>query len=114
MASLYTFCAKRALRITNFNLSKINKNLLKRPLSTIKFAKSHEYIKLEGDVGTVGITEHAASLLGDVVFVELPEVGSKYLSGDTFGSVESVKAASDVYAPVEGEIIEVNSVGYNN
>jgi len=61
-------------------------------------------------VATVGITAHAAGALGDIVFVDLPSVGAKYSAGDTFGSVESVKAASDVYAPVAGEVLEVNSV----
>ena len=78
-----------------------------RSLAT-KFAASHEYIKLEDDVGTVGITEHAAKALGDVVFVDLPSIGSKYSAGDSFGSVESVKAASDVYAPVSGEVVAIN------
>ena len=77
--------------------------------SVIKFTRSHEYIKIDGNIGTVGITEHAANALGDVVFVDLPSVGAKYSSGESFGSVESVKAASDVYSPVEGEVIEVNS-----
>ena len=90
----------------------INKRLLVpitsfRNLAT-KFAASHEYIKLDGDVGTVGITEHAAKALGDVVFVDLPSIGSKYSAGDSFGSVESVKAASDVYAPVSGEVVAIN------
>jgi len=78
-----------------------------RSLAT-KFAASHEYIKLDGDVGTVGITEHAAKALGDVVFVDLPSIGAKYSAGDSFGSVESVKAASDVYAPVSGEVVAIN------
>ena len=65
---------------------------------------------MEGSVGTVGITDHAASALGDVVYVDLPSVGAKFSAGDSFGSVESVKAASDVYSPVSGEVIEVNSV----
>lgn len=78
-----------------------------RNLAT-KFAASHEYIKLDGDVGTVGITEHAAKALGDVVFVDLPSIGAKYTAGDSFGSVESVKAASDVYAPVSGEVVAIN------
>ena len=78
-----------------------------RNLAT-KFAASHEYIKLDGDVGTVGITEHAAKALGDVVFVDLPSIGAKYSAGDSFGSVESVKAASDVYAPVSGEVVAIN------
>lgn len=67
-------------------------------------------IQVSGDIGTVGITAHAASALGDVVFVDLPSVGASYSAGDSFGSVESVKAASDVYAPVSGEVVEVNSV----
>lgn len=78
-------------------------------LSTIKFAKSHEYIKIDGDIGTVGITSHAADALGDVVYVDLPSVGASYDAGDSFGSVESVKAASDVYTPVGGEVVEVNA-----
>ena len=75
----------------------------------MKFAKSHEYISVKGDIGVVGITDHAAGALGDVVFVELPSVGKKFKAGDTFASVESVKAASDVYTPVSGEIIEINN-----
>jgi len=65
---------------------------------------------VDGDVGTVGITDHAAGALGDVVFVDLPAVGTKFSAGDAFGSVESVKAASDVYSPVAGEILDVNKV----
>lgn len=64
--------------------------------------------QLDGDIGTVGITDHAAAALGDVVYVDLPSVGTKYGVGDSFGSVESVKAASDVYAPVSGEVVEAN------
>ena len=82
---------------------------LARGLAT-KMSKSHEYAKLDGDVATVGITAHAAGALGDIVFVDLPSIGAKYSAGDSFGSVESVKAASDVYAPVAGEVLEVNSV----
>jgi glycine cleavage system H protein len=80
-----------------------------RGLSTY-YVQSHEYIHVNGDVGTVGITKHAADALGDVVFVELPDKGSDFSKGDSFGSVESVKAASDVYTPVSGEILEVNQV----
>jgi glycine cleavage system H protein len=80
--------------------------------ATIKFSPSHEYIKIDGQVGTVGITEHAATALGDVVYVELPAVGATVTAGESFGSVESVKAASDVYAPVSGEVLEVNSVSH--
>ena len=73
-----------------------------------KYAKSHEYVNMDGDVATVGISDFAQSELGDVVYVELPEVGSELAKVETFGVVESVKAASDVYAPVSGEVIEVN------
>ena len=74
-----------------------------------KFATSHEWVKDNGDgTATLGISEHAQSLLGDVVFVELPEEGDNITAGETFSLVESVKAASDVYAPVSGEIIAVN------
>ena len=75
-----------------------------------KYSKSHEWAKDLGD-GTilVGISDHAQEALGDVVFVELPEVGASFNAGDEYGVVESVKAASDVYAPVSGEVIEVNS-----
>lgn len=70
-------------------------------------------IQIDGDVGTVGITSHAADALGDVVFVDLPAIGKKFVASDSFGSVESVKAASDVYSPVAGEVLEVNSVSSN-
>ena len=74
----------------------------------LKYAKSHEWVSLDGDVATIGITDFAQSELGDVVYVELPEVGRTLQSGETFGSVESVKTVSDVYAPIAGEVIEVN------
>ncbi|MEM9810972.1 MAG: glycine cleavage system protein GcvH [Pseudomonadota bacterium] len=76
---------------------------------TTKFTEDHEWVRLEGDHAVVGITTHAAQQLGDVVFVELPEVGKSFSKGDDMAVVESVKAASDVYAPVSGEIVEVNS-----
>ena len=75
----------------------------------MRFTKDHEWVELEGDVAVVGITAYAAEQLGDVVFVELPEVGRHVKSGDPMAVVESVKAASDVYAPVSGEVIEVNA-----
>lgn len=79
---------------------------------TMRYTASHEFIKLdhEFDIGTVGITSFAADALGDVVFVDLPQLGAKFSAGDSFGSVESVKAASDVYSPVAGEVLEVNQV----
>jgi len=77
--------------------------------SELKYATSHEWVRNEGDgIVTVGITEHAQDLLGDMVFVELPEVGETVSAGDDVAVAESVKAASDIYAPVSGEIIEVN------
>ena len=75
---------------------------------TIKYTEDHEWVKVEGDIATVGITQHAQDALGDVVFVELPEVGKVYGQKDTAGVVESVKAAADVYMPVSGEVVEVN------
>lgn len=77
--------------------------------SELKYATSHEWVRNEGDgTVTIGITEHAQELLGDMVFVELPEVGESVSTGDDVAVAESVKAASDIYAPVSGEIIEVN------
>lgn len=76
----------------------------------LKYASSHEWARLDGDVVTVGITDHAQEALGDLVYVELPEVGATIAAGDEAGVVESVKAASDIYAPVSGEIIAVNDV----
>ena len=74
----------------------------------LKYAKSHEWVRVEGDVATVGITDHAQHELTDVVFVELPEVGRKLKAGDSCAVVESVKTASDIYAPVSGEVTAVN------
>lgn len=74
----------------------------------LKYLDSHEYIRLDGDVATIGITAFAVDQLGDVVFIELPEVGATLEKGDSFGTVESVKAVEDIYAPVSGEIIERN------
>ena len=75
---------------------------------TVKYSEDHEWIKVEGDIATVGITQHAQDALGDVVFVELPEVGKTYAQKDTAGVVDRVKAAADVYMPVSGEIVEIN------
>ena len=75
---------------------------------TIKYTEDHEWLKIEGDVATVGITVHAQDALGDVVFVDLPEVGAMLAQKETAGVVESVKAAADVYMPVAGEVTEVN------
>lgn len=72
------------------------------------YAKSHEYVHLEGEIGTVGITDYAQKELGDVVFVELPKVGTQLEYGEELGSIESVKAVSELFAPISGEVIEVN------
>jgi len=77
-------------------------------MSEVKYSKEHEWIKVEGDVGTIGITQHATEMLGDIVFVELPEIGSSVVKDGNAGVVESTKAASDIYTPVSGEIIENN------
>ena len=77
-------------------------------MSKTYFTSEHEWIKVDGDVGTVGVTDHAPSALGDVVFVELPSVGKKVTKGGDAAVVESVKAASDVYSPVSGEVVEAN------
>ena len=75
----------------------------------LKFTEDHEWLSLDGDVVTVGITEHAAEQLGDVVFVELPEVGDEFAEGAEIATIESVKAASEINAPVTGEIVEINA-----
>ncbi|HEV2690666.1 MAG TPA: glycine cleavage system protein GcvH [Bryobacteraceae bacterium] len=72
------------------------------------YTKEHEWVRVEGDTGVVGITDHAQSELGDIVYVELPKVGAKVEQGKALGSVESVKAVSDIYAPVSGEVVAVN------
>ena len=77
-------------------------------MSEVKFSKEHEWIKLDGDIATIGITHHATEMLGDIVFVELPEIGSSVAKDSNAGVVESTKAASDIYTPVSGEIIENN------
>lgn len=78
-------------------------------MATERFSKDHEWVRVEGDIATIGITAHAAEQLGDVVFVEVPEVGRKVAAGEACAVVESVKAASDVYAPIAGEVVEVNA-----
>jgi glycine cleavage system H protein len=77
--------------------------------ATYKYTKEHEWIEVSGTTGTIGITDYAQSSLGDIVFVELPKVGDKLTAHETFGSVESVKAVSDLYSPVAGTVTEVNS-----
>jgi glycine cleavage system H protein len=78
-------------------------------MSELRFTKEHEWVRVDGDVGTCGITDYAQSQLGDVVFVEVPALGKSVKRGDSAAVVESVKAASDIYAPVSGEVIEANA-----
>ena len=79
-------------------------------MSEMKFTEDHDWVRVEGDVATVGITEYAQEQLGDIVFIDLPEAGAELAQGDDAAVVESVKAASDIYAPISGEIGEVNEV----
>ena len=79
-------------------------------MSEVKFSKEHEWIKVEGEVATIGITKHATEMLGDIVFAELPEKGSSVEKDGTAGVVESTKAASDVYTPVSGEVVDINQM----
>jgi len=77
-------------------------------MSDVKFSKEHEWLKMDGDIATIGITKHATEMLGDIVFVELPDLGSNVKKDGNAGVVESTKAASDVYTPVSGEVVENN------
>ncbi|MCM1490546.1 MAG: glycine cleavage system protein GcvH [Muribaculum sp.] len=76
--------------------------------ANLRYAESHEWVSLEGDIATVGITDYAQHALGDIVYVDMPEVGDEVTAGEEFGAVESVKAASDLYSPVSGEVVEIN------
>lgn len=78
-------------------------------MATMKYSKDHEWIRIDGDVATIGITVHAQGQLGDIVFVEVPEVGRKVAANEACAVVESVKAASDVFAPVSGEVVAANA-----
>jgi glycine cleavage system H protein len=82
--------------------------------SDLKYTKSHEWVRVNGDTATVGITDHAQQELTDIVFVELPEIGKRFQSGDASAVVESVKTASDIYSPVSGEILETNKAVVDN
>jgi glycine cleavage system H protein len=77
--------------------------------ANLKYTKDHEWIELSGDTGKVGITDYAQQQLGDVVYMELPEVGARLKQGQSFGTIESVKAVSELYSPVSGEVVEVNA-----
>ena len=78
--------------------------------SNFRYTKEHEWVRVEGGIGVVGITDHAQKELGDIVYVDLPKVGARLEQGKTLGSVESVKAVSDIFAPVSGEVLEVNDI----
>ncbi len=77
-------------------------------IDDIRYAESHEWVSLDGEIATVGITDYAQHALGDIVYVDMPEVGDEVTAGEEFGAVESVKAASDLYSPVSGEVVEIN------
>lgn len=83
-------------------------------MADIYYTDEHEYVEVEGDIGTVGISAYAQEQLGDVVFVDLPEPGKEFSQGDESGVIESVKAASEIYAPVSGEVVEVNEALIGN
>ena len=78
--------------------------------AALKYTKDHEWIELDGDRGKVGITDYAQQQLGDVVYMDLPDVGDRLKAGESFGTIESVKAVSELYAPVSGEVVEVNAM----
>jgi glycine cleavage system H protein len=78
-------------------------------MSGLRFTKDHEYLRLDGDVATIGISDYAQTQLGDIVFVDLPKIGKKVTKGSELAVIESVKAASEVYAPISGEVVEVNA-----
>ena len=83
-------------------------------MSEKKYSKDHEWIDINGDIATIGITNHAQESLGDIVFIELPEIGKKVIAGGEVSVIESVKAASDIYTPLDGEIIEINETLKDN
>jgi len=80
----------------------------------LKYSKSHEWVRLDGDVAAIGLADHAQSELGDITYLELPEVGDSLTAGEALGVVESVKAASDIYAPIGGEVVERNETAINS
>ncbi|MCM1319231.1 MAG: glycine cleavage system protein GcvH [Muribaculaceae bacterium] len=81
---------------------------MSKVLEDLRYADSHEWVKLEGDIATVGITDYAQHALGNIVYVDMPEVGDEVTAGEEFGAVESVKAASDIISPISGEVVEIN------
>src|SRR5579872_5897943 len=92
-------------RFQRHSTSELNKGMYPE---NFRYTKEHEWVRVDGDTGVVGITDHAQEQLGDIVYVDLPKPGTRVEQGKTLGSVESVKAVSDIYAPVSGEVLEVN------
>lgn len=81
---------------------------MSKVIESLRYADSHEWVSVEGDIATVGITDYAQHALGNIVYVDMPEVGDEVVAGEEFGAVESVKAASDLISPVTGEVVEIN------
>ena len=100
--------SKKKLKETNLHLVK---KIIKKEtnMAEKKYTKEHEWVEIDGDIATVGITNHAQESLGDIVFIDLPTVGKEVKSNDEICVIESVKAASDIYAPIDGEVVEINN-----
>jgi len=107
-ATMFCAVARRSVRQA-FHISKVSPCLGSTRLSSY-YTPAHEYVNVDGKIAAIGITDFAQSALGDIVYVDLPDVGDELEKGDSFGSVESVKAASDVYAPVSGTVVEINEL----
>jgi glycine cleavage system H protein len=102
-------CARR-LSVSRFLSLSLGETFSLPDPSDRKYKSSHEWVKLDGDVATVGITDHAQAALGEIVFADLPDVGTEFGAADNAAAVESVKAAGEIYAPIGGEVVEVNAV----
>ena len=87
---------------------------MSKVIEGLRYADSHEWVKVEGDIATVGITDYAQHALGNIVYVDMPEVGDEVTAGEEFGAVESVKAASDLISPISGEVVEINEALEDN
>lgn len=108
-----SFAARRALSLGCSRLVNHKFGSSVRYASSF-FTEAHEYVKVDGKIGTCGISDFAQSALGEIVYIDLPSVGDEFAKGDSYGSVESVKAASEVYAPISGKVVEVNSAVTDN
>lgn len=87
---------------------------MSKVLADLRYADSHEWVKLEGEIATIGISDYAQHALGNIVYVDMPEVGDEVTAGEEFGAVESVKAASDLFSPISGEVVEINEALEDN